>query len=230
MAYDFIGITNKALKELNEVEFADSTEFGNATGFHSLMKDYINWSISEIYNREDNQWSFQKQVGTQVLLTDGTVDYSVNANAAEVDWDSFYIAEDIALDDPDFKKLTLMPLPTYRDIYRIQDLNMDSDGYGKPSYVVQNIDNTFSVSLPAAEAYTVKYDYLTKFVPLSAYNDTTLVPVRYEQVIIDGALMRANAFRDNIEQSALYEKRYEDGIIRMRRNLIPISDTMLFRE
>jgi hypothetical protein len=309
MAYDFLGISNKILQALNEVPFADATEFGAATGFHQHIKDSVNYALADIHNEEDNEWEFQVTEGTQVV-TIGTQGYSIAAGAASVDWDSFYIdlvqgseteftsitadsgaktftiaggswltqgfavgmkveftdlsesanngtiftintltATVMTVDEavttissgdtnftvknafqsPDARPLDLMSLDTYRKTRKHNDLNnIVSTSYEKPTHVVRLSDNDYLITGKPDRTYLIKYDYFAALTLLSAATDAPTIPVRYEQVIIDRALMYANDFRDNLEQSQLMEKRSTDGVNDMRRNLIPQPLTMRF--
>lgn len=229
MSYNYLQICNEVLEEVNEVEFTDSTDFASSVGFHSKVKNYVNYAIARIYDEEDGCWPFLLVTTTFTTLTDGTVDYTpvaaTSAPVEAIEWDSFCILKDSLLNNPDYLKLAYVSWPPYRDIYRVIDKNMDSNGYGKPRVVTRQLDNTISISPPAAELYTVQYQYYTGFLPLSAYSDVPLVPERYKQIIIDGALKRVYEFRDNAEQAMAKEQDFKDGVNRMRRKIIPQSES-----
>lgn len=226
---------NSVFRAMGEVEFNSSgTDFNNATGFHASVKDYVNWAIQRIYDEEDGKWPFLEATGTINLLVDGTVNYSVSTLADNVDWNSFAITYDAALDEPWFRKLTNLPWVSYRDSRLEKDKNIiaaagvGTDGYSKPDVMSRKSDNTVSFSPPAKELYTATYDYFTAFTYLSAYNDVSLIPDRFNQVIIDGALKRVYDFRDNVEQAQVKDKDFTDGINRMRRKLIPQYEAISF--
>ena len=308
MAYTYIDISNRILNAIGEVPFSDATEFSNDTGFHTHVKNSVNFAIADIYAEEDNEWAFQKTDETQVL-TIGISDYSINSNAANVDWGSFYIdkvfgdesdftsvtadsgtktftigggsftdegfavgmkvqwgnlesntGSDLtintltdtvmtvdeavttissadtnftvanAFEGPNSVKLTNLALSTYRDNYKVNALNADdSDSFTKPDFVVRNTDNSYTLGpIKPNRTYLVKYVYFTQFTELSANDDAPSVPQRYEQVIIDGALKYAHDFRDNEELSRKFEERFDKGINKMRRNLIPQATEMRF--
>lgn len=228
MAYTYIGLCNQVLRALNEVEFSGETDFNSAVGFHAHTKDFINYTLAHIYSEEDNRWPFQVTTGSVTLLTDGTVDYSLNATAAVIDWDSFYLDYDVALDSPEYKKLRRVPYDYYKNYHRVNDLNLTvSTSYGKPDFIARNYDNTVSVSPPANAAYTMKYYYWARLTKLSAHGDVPIIPETYEKVIVDGALARAYKFRDNIEQGSAADEDFMRGINTMRRNLIPQPVSMI---
>ena len=229
MALDYLSICNAVLNSVNEDIFQDQTEFDAATGVHQFIKNAVNWSISEIYRKQDNKWPFQSATLTQVLATNGTVEYTLPADCGSVDWNSFYIAKDALLDHPDARDLELMPWVRYREALYMSDLNADSTSYTKPSYVVRTPVDTYIISGPAEEAYTVKAFYFTKFSKLVEYDDTTDIPDEFENVIVDGALKRVYEFRSDEAMVDKKEQQFEDGVKDMRRILIPMSESMVVR-
>ncbi len=90
MTYNYLSIVNKVLGSFNEVKFSTETDFNNATGFQLDMREALNDILIEIYNIEAQEWPFLKTSTTQVV-TPGVTAYSPPAEAATVDWDSFYI-------------------------------------------------------------------------------------------------------------------------------------------
>lgn len=93
MAYDYnyMGLVNKVLKDLNEVQLTSLT-FDNAVGFHAAVKDYINDAIQDIYEWEDTEWPFAWDSLT-FTTTIGQVLYTKDATLTSVDWDSFAIEQ-----------------------------------------------------------------------------------------------------------------------------------------
>ena len=89
MSYDFLGLTNRVLKALNEVQLTSST-FASATGFHSEAQDAVNRAIVDIYTEEDNEWPFAWSQ-TTTTTTIGTLEYTTSGTYTALDWDSFEI-------------------------------------------------------------------------------------------------------------------------------------------
>lgn len=106
-------------------------------------------------------------------------------------------------------------------LYWDADQNTDPTGYGKPLYIVRKPDNNLYFGMPPDRVYTMYYEGFTLPSALALYNDTSLVPTPFEQVVVDKALHYCYMFRDNIDEASLVEKRYEDNITKMRRILIP---------
>ncbi len=101
------------------------------------------------------------------------------------------------------------------------DQNTDPSGYSLPLFVVRKPDNNLYFGGPPSRVYTTYYEGFTLPAALSIYTDTSLIPLPFEQVIIDKALHYAYLFRDNLEAAQLATERYEKNIFKMRRILIP---------
>ena len=71
---DFLAITNKVLRSLNEVELT-SANFANSRGIQTAVKDFVNRSINDIYTSE-LEWPFLHADGT-VTTVAGTAEYAL---------------------------------------------------------------------------------------------------------------------------------------------------------
>lgn len=225
MAYDYIGLSNEVLKALGEETFADSTEFDAAVGLHNYVKCAINYSIVDIYNQEQNEWSFAKTTDT-VTLVAGTLEYSLNANAASVDWDSFFIQYDAALTSPDHKELNFISYDKYKKYNRETEENaLTSDEYNKPDNVVRTLDNKAIFYPKADAAYTIEYEYFAKPTELSSSTDVPSIPSMYRHIIVLGALVYMHHYLDDEVKAQQTERMFKDKVNDMRRALIPQDDT-----
>lgn len=226
MAYDYQGLVNDVLLELNETELSSTTLFNNAVGFHKFAKSAINWSINYIHKEEDWKWPFNETTGS-LTLTAGQGDLSTPstlATSAYVDWDSFYIARDALLDNPDQQKLYSIPLEEYRKRYFDIDVannNLSTPARDKPIKIVQLNDNKVAFTPIPDAAYTVKYKYYAYNTQLSATTDTTVIPEVYRHIIVKGALARCYAFRSDENMYKFTMDEFKDDINAMRRVLIP---------
>lgn len=225
MAYDYIGLCNEVLKAIGEEIFADSTEFDVAVGLHSYVKCAINYSIVDIYNQEQNEWSFAKTTDT-VTLVAGTLEYSLNANAASVDWDSFFIQYDAALDKPYHQELEFVSYDKYKKYNRETEENaLTTAEYNKPENVVRTLDNKAIFYPKSDDAYTVEYEYFARPTELSSSTDTTVIPSMYRHLIVLGALIYVHHYLDDEAKANQTAKMFEDKVNDMRRALIPQDDT-----
>lgn len=127
------------------------------------------------------------------------------------------------------KSLVFKDIDSYRrEGYFDFDANRNDDGYGLPDFVVRKQDNNFIISPVPDRVYTISYEGYSLPSYLSAYTDTSSIPTAFDQVIVDKALHYAYMFRDNIEQAALAQSRYEENVRKMRRILIPQWETLRF--
>lgn len=89
MAYNFLGLTNRVCKALNEVELT-STNFASVIGFHADAKDSVKQAVFDIYREEDYEWPFA-YTSTSFITTPGTIEYNKPTTLHKPDWDSFAI-------------------------------------------------------------------------------------------------------------------------------------------
>lgn len=119
------------------------------------------------------------------------------------------------------KKLLQIEYEGYLDNYLVNDINRTSNNYGVPEMVVRDPSNNIIISPTPNRPYRVSYDYYTIPNKLYNWNEVVELPDTFEQIAVDKALHYAYMFRDNLEQAQLAEQRYQAGIFRMRKNLIP---------
>ena len=88
MSTTYLVLTNRILRELNEVEMT-STTFSSSRGIQTAVKDFVNKSIHDIYN-EGAELPLLHTSTTQVL-TAGDGEYSFPADMRRVDFESFFL-------------------------------------------------------------------------------------------------------------------------------------------
>lgn len=86
---NFLQLTNRVLKALNEVPLTSAT-FSTATGFYQEAQDAINMAIFDIYTWEDTEWPFL-WASTTLQLVPGKTDYTRTDSFTALNWDSFAI-------------------------------------------------------------------------------------------------------------------------------------------
>lgn len=298
MAYNFLTLTNRCLKALNEVQMTSATFSTNAVGFHAEAQDAVNRAILDIYTEEDTNWPFAWSE-TTFTTTIGTLEYSKLATFTTVDWDSFYIKNipiavtsitqtagtatvtsttphqlitgDVAIiaganeteyngsktvtvltsttftftvdssttspatgtitSRPPYesRKLNFRDYKNYLEDSYTEDLNSAAKAvYSYPEFVVRKPDNNFIISGVPDRVYTITYSGFTLPDALVNYDDVPVIPDDFEQAIIDKALHYLYMFRDNLEQSAVAQDRYEKNVNKIRRILIPQFMYMTF--
>tara|TARA_R100001443_G_scaffold15741_1_gene25526 strand:+ start:155 stop:1090 length:936 start_codon:yes stop_codon:yes gene_type:complete len=94
------------------------------------------------------------------------------------------------------------------------------DGGGIPRHVVRSKDNNYLVYPFPTKSYQIKFDYYTFPSDMSAHDDTTTIPARFDPVIVDGATAFVYQYRGETTQYQLNFARFEQGIKNMQTLLI----------
>ena len=80
--------------------------------------------------------------------------------------------------------------------------------------------------IPKDSNRTLKFDYYVSNTDLSAATDTTIIPTRFEPVINSRAKYYTHMFRSDVQTAQFSLKEYEDGLKRMRIELLNRKDYM----
>ena len=88
MATTYLVLSNRVLRELNEVELT-STTFSSSRGIQTAVKDFINKAVHDIYN-EGAELPLLHTTKTQALTT-GDGEYDFPSDMRRVDFESFFL-------------------------------------------------------------------------------------------------------------------------------------------
>ena len=88
MATTYLILSNRVLRELNEVEMT-SSNFSSSRGIQTAVKDFINKSVHDIYN-EGAELPLLHSSTTQVLQA-GDAEYTFPSDMRRVDFESFFL-------------------------------------------------------------------------------------------------------------------------------------------
>jgi len=88
MATTYLVLSNRILRELNEVELT-SSNFSSSRGIQTAVKDFINKSVHDIYN-EGAELPLLHTTKTQALTT-GDGEYDFPSDMRRVDFESFFL-------------------------------------------------------------------------------------------------------------------------------------------
>ena len=215
----YVDLVNQLLRRLNEVTLDTAGDgFDTVRNVQALAKDAINNSIRNIL-QTGQEWPFLKVTYTQTL-TAGTRLYDFPADFASVDWDTFYIKQlSSTSNTPSF--LPAISFEEYTQRYRGLDDQADSgSGISAPQRVYQTYESKFGLTPVTDNAYEIEYVYWKFPSDLSAYDDTSIIPDRFNHVVIDGAMMYLMRFRSNDQSAAIHQQNFENGIRSMRRILM----------
>lgn len=221
----YLSLTNQLLRRLNEGTLT-STDFASARSTQGTAKDAIMASIQEI-NAAEREWPFHYKTGSQVLVA-GTMEYSFPTDLKTPDWESFYIEKDDTL-GINTTPLEMIARDVWFKVHRPYDLDAGASGREAPYFIFDSssgMARSFGVTPSPDAAYTVKYEYYAIGDVLSAHDDLTSIPPRYDWVIINGALKHLNSAKDNLDQTTYWAEEFNKGINAMRHDLIPKKDDM----
>ena len=88
MATTYLILSNRILRELNEVEMT-SSNFSSSRGIQTAVKDFINKSVHDIYN-EGAEIPLLHSTTTQALQV-GDGEYDFPSDMRRVDFESFFL-------------------------------------------------------------------------------------------------------------------------------------------
>lgn len=214
---NYLQLTNAVLREINEVEV---TSISSTRGIQTSVKDFINKAQRDIINSEV-EWPFTV-VNQSFSTVAGTAEYSREADAKTVDFDSFTVQKSGEAE----RKLRYLSFNEYLDAKNEADTNPDTSARAVPEFVYQTPDNKIGLSPVPDDAYTVRYYYYQTSTDMSDATDTPVIPERFHDVIVNRARYYAHMLRSDVQFSQLAMRDYTDGLSRMRVELINRKDYM----
>lgn len=219
MASSYLVLINNVLRDLNEVELT-SSNFSSSRGIQTAVKDYVNRAIDDIINA-DTEWPFTVTSKT-FTTTAGKRLYSRSdlstTDTKTVDYDSFTFLE--AADKTE-QRLDYLTFSEYLDNYHERDTDPTGDSRAVPEFIYENPDQSIGLSpVPDKSTYTIKYFYYATHTALSGSTDTSIIPTRFENVIVEKAKYYAYTLRGEVQNAQLSQMQFEKSIKRMRVELI----------
>ena len=201
----------------------DSTQFDGARNVQGLAKQAINSSVRELMHSAQ-EWPFALVTGTQTLATDGTSTYALPADMSSVDWESFYLRQHVTANNEPLR-LPVLTYTEYLDTRRPSDDTSGVGGYGPTEAVYQTQEGVFGVTPRADHEYVIEYKYWLFPSDMVESTDVCIVPSRFDNVVIDGAMTYMMLYRSNEQSANIHRERFEQGIKTMRRLLMdePLS-------
>lgn len=213
----FVQLTNEVLTRLNEVPLDSAGDgFDSVRNVQAAAKDAINSSLREIY-QSGQEWPFLKTTYTQVLAA-GTREYSFPSGYSSVDWETFYLKKHSSQENEP-RVLKAISYEEYTSAHRPVDDTGNQAGMSAPELVYQTYGEAFGVTPIPDAAYEVEYVYWNVPASLNLYNDTCVIPERFNHVIVDGAMYYMMQFRSNAQAAGMYQQKFEQGIKAMKRVL-----------
>lgn len=222
MGLQYLDLVNSTLSAMNEVEVA-SVDFAATRGIQSNAKRAVKFAVDEI-NQAEFEWPFNSSERSETLVVGQTV-YLWQSDFKKADWESFRLIKASGVLDAG-KRLKFIDREEYYDKYLTEDEDAGASGLAVPEYVAPGHGTGFIVSPSPDAAYTLRYRYWLTRPTLSAATDDTRIPDDFERVVVDGALARMFAFKNNAEMAGFHNKKFEEGLKDMRTLLINQYDRM----
>lgn len=217
MPSTYMGLTNRLLRRLNEVEITES-DFPSVVGIQATAKDCILDTVREI-NTSKIDWPFNAVEHSQTLEI-GVEEYAWPANFSAADWNSFQIQKDDTLNINN-KQLKLISREEWYAGLRDQDYDSETDGKDIPGWVFPSHGQGWGVSPSPNEEYPIKYRYYKNPDDLELFDDQVTIPSKFDYVIIAGAMWHLNLFKENADAANMSKGAYEQGIKNMTNMFLP---------
>ncbi len=129
--------------------------------------------------------------------------------------------------DVDSIALKYLSFEEYTEKFRERDAAVNTDKFASPEYVYTTYNDEIGISpIPKDSNRTLNFDFYISNTDLSAATDTSIIPTRFEPVIHARAKYYTNMFRSDVQTAQFALKEYEEGLKRMRVELLNRKDYM----
>jgi len=234
MSFTFLEVTNKVLREVNEVPLT-TQQFLTARGLQQFAKEAVNRSFFDICG-ESTDWPWLQNAVLNTANTEirkllkSQVWYDIedsNGVRLEADWDTFLLTEkDLESTDPDViasipKTVVLLDELTYEEWterFRVKDFSQENAS--TPRCVIRHPSGKFGLSPAPDKDYWVEFNVSNGAVRFTLDIDVIPLPEQFINVIIARCAYYVWKFRENFDQAKLSEKEYDKALGNMERVLL----------
>ena len=109
----------------------------------------------------------------------------------------------------------------YNESFRERDNRLDTNKFAEPEYVYTTYNDEIGLTpIPDTSNRTLEFDYYVSHTDLSSATDTSIIPTRFEPVVNARAKYYTHLFRSDVQSAQFSLKEYEDGLKRMRVELL----------
>jgi len=209
---------------MNEVQLDLAGDgFDSVRNVQALAKEAVNSSVRMVL-QDGQEWPFLKQTKVQTLSA-GTRLYSFPTDFSVVDWDTFYM-KSLSTKQNTPAALPVISYEDYIKNYRSLDDTGSVFGTGAPHTVYQTFEEKFGVTPVPDDSYEVEYVYWSTPTDMVAYNESCIIPSRFDHVILEGALMAMMRFRSNEQGAVAHQNNFDKNLKAMRRVLLDEAPTL----
>lgn len=217
MPSTYMDLTNRLLRRVNDVEITES-DFASTRGIQAVAKDCVLDTVREI-NSSRIDWPFNAVEHSQTLQV-GVEEYAWPLQFTAVDWNSFQLQKDDTL-NINHQQLTPISREEWYHNYRDIDYDSESSGKGVPVFCFPSHGQGWGVSPSPNQEYPIKFRYYKNPDDIVNFDDQVSIPDKFDYVIIAGALMHMNLFKENPQGVAIAKKQFDDGIKDMVNLYLP---------
>ena len=119
------------------------------------------------------------------------------------------------------EQLEYLSYEEWNETFRERDAATSTSKLGTPEYIFTTYNDEIGLTpTPDSDNLTINFDYYITHTDLSSSTDTSIIPARFEPVIIARARYYVFMLRSDLQNAQFANKEYEDGIKRMRVELI----------
>lgn len=198
--YNLSGLIDRLKVRLDDEEYADDTltQFLNDALFDALGEAHYQF-LEKIYT------AFTQEPGVLPLPPDFQTVINFTAKVDNNLWPFRYMAYDDFFDRERGSgvknyRFTIFGGQLFYDVPNVSDDEYE-DGEEK--------------------FYEVKLYYLAKPKPLANPTDVPIIPYEFGEILVMGALARAERLRDNFDYAAIYENKYDELVTNMKLRYCP---------
>lgn len=198
--YNLSGLINRIKVRLDDEEYSDDTitQFLNDALFDALGEAHYQF-LEKIYTATTQTPSILPLPrGYQSLITmTATIDNNTFP-FKYMDYKDF-----LNMAPEDGRKNYCFTVFGSKLFYNVPDVSDEEDEDGEEKF------------------YTLNLFYLAKPLPLSQPTDVPVIPYEFGEVLVMGALARAERLRDNFDYAAIYENKYDELVTNMKLRYCP---------
>ena len=229
MAYTYLDLTNKALREVNEVPLTQQ-QFVAARGLQQFAKEAVNRAFFDISN-VSSKWPWSLHSGTRNPnlevreLSQGVQWYDLRQLTTDlqltIDWNTFLLTDKDLTDPtaPAGKLANMLEEITYDEWirkYRTEDFT----NQGTPKYVIRHSHSKFGFSPVPDQTYWVEFNCSNEVTRFTDPEEVVPIPEEFITVILARVKYYLWLFRENHEQANFSLGEYREGLTSMKRILL----------
>lgn len=145
-----------------------------------------------------------------------------NASSDNLDIDFVRVSE-----NTEVKYLRYLTYEDWFNRYSTIDLQNNTDQFASPIYVYKTQSGQLGVSpVPDSDNYRITFEYWKLHTELSAYDDAPDLEDRYSDLVVARARYYTYNLRSDPEHAMIANREYEDGLKRLRSDLINKEEYM----